>query len=439
MCCEFLAGGLVDGGELRGGGFLLTVEDGVLRSVERRGPDGPWSSCIALPGLVQAHVHLGQTLFRGMAERRTLLPWLRERIWPLEASHTPDTLATSVNASLRELFSSGCTGLLDMGTVEGSGVTVDILRRSGARALVGNALMDIGPDWIARETGWLREESERVRAACGGLVSYASVPRFALSCSDDVWRWMAELPEGSPRATHSSESPDELDHPDIAASGGNVRYLAERGFLGPGALLAHCVHLTGGEAGLMASTGTAMVHCPWTNLKLGSGIADVPHALDAGVRVCLGSDGAPCNDSLDLAGDVRLASSLSAVTGSPSGSDGALWLRMATLAGAKALGWSRVGRLAPGWAADMVLLDPGEEWWEELPCMEDPLASLFQLHWPSRVRMTMAGGRILYDRGEWPTLPAPPMPLSEARLEVERSASALAQEAGPGTDRRPVG
>ncbi len=93
---------------------------------------------------VQSHVHLCQTLFRGMAEGRTLLPWLEERIWPLEAAHTPETLAVSVIMSLKEIISTGSTGLLDMGSVEHSEVTAGILRESGIRAVVCNALMDRG-------------------------------------------------------------------------------------------------------------------------------------------------------------------------------------------------------------------------------------------------------------------------------------------------------
>ena len=185
------------------------------------------------PGLLQTHLHLGQTLFRGMAENRRLLPWLEERIWPLEASHTPDTLATSVIVSLRELLASGCTGLLDMGTVEGSDVTVDILRRSGIRAVACNALMDQGPDYLARELHWLIEESAGTRALCGDLVEYGYAPRFALSCSDPLWAWLAADPSVRRRTTHAAEAEGEMENPGIASAGGNIRYLHQRGFTGP--------------------------------------------------------------------------------------------------------------------------------------------------------------------------------------------------------------
>jgi len=186
----YRVGGLLEGSSLRLENVSITIGEGRIVRLHPGGDGGRWSRCIAMPGLLQTHLHLGQTLFRGMAENRRLLPWLEERIWPLEASHTPDTLATSVIVSLRELLASGCTGLLDMGTVEGTDITVDILRRSGIRAVACNALMDQGPDYLARELHWLEEESSRIRGLCGDLVEYGYAPRFALSCSDPLWAWL---------------------------------------------------------------------------------------------------------------------------------------------------------------------------------------------------------------------------------------------------------
>ena len=210
--------GIIDNGKFYSGGFSIRMNSGLIESIIRRNATGKWKNCIAMPGLLQTHIHLGQTLFRGMAEGRKLLPWLEHRIWPFEASHTPDTLAVSVIQSLKELFSSGCTGLLDMGVLRHSEVTVDILRRAGARALTGNSLMDVGPDWITEELPWLKEEAERIKNSCGDLVTYAYVPRFALSCSDSVWKWMAKIPAGIKRTTHASESQDEIRHPVIRDS-----------------------------------------------------------------------------------------------------------------------------------------------------------------------------------------------------------------------------
>jgi len=418
-------GGFLDGGTLRLEPFTLTTGDGRIISIQPGGTADPWSRCIAVPGLIQTHVHLGQTIFRGMAENRRLLRWLEERIWPLEAAHTPDTLATSVIISLREMLAAGCTGLLDMGTVDNSGITVDMLRRSGIRALACNALMDQGPEWLARDTGWLMEESARVRGLCGGLVDYGFAPRFALSCSDMLWELLAEDQSVVIRTTHAAEAAGEMEHPGIAAAGGNIRYLQDRGFLGRGTLLAHCVHLQPGEEEILSRTGTTSVHCPWTNLRLGSGIADVPHLSSSDVRVCVASDGAPCNNRLDLAGDLRLAMSLASVKGAPGLLDSRFWLDSVTVRAAEALGFHRVGRLAEGWGADMVLIEPSPQEWEELPTSEDPVRFILELDWSRRVRTTIVSGEVLYQDGEFPTLPPLPVAPEKARETLLQRADAL--------------
>lgn len=410
--------GILDRGSYAGSGFEIRLDEGSIAGITRKTPSGRWADCIAVPGLVQTHVHLGQTIFRGMAEGRSLLPWLEERIWPFEASHTPDTLAVSVLLSLRELFACGCTGLLDMGVLRGTSVTLDILRRSGARALLGNSLMDTGPEWLTEEVGWLREESSRIRGSCGGSVEYVYTPRFALSCSDAVWKWMSGLPAGARRATHASESPDELSHPSIASAGGNVRFLHRRGFTGPSTLLAHCIHLQEGEVDILRKTRTTAVHCPWTNLRLGSGIANVPELLSSGVSVTVASDGAPCNNRLDLAGDVRLAMALASVKRDPGSLDSGGFFRSVTAVAARSMGWSDVGRLAEGYAADLVLIRPAKHEREELELAEDPCRYILEMPWSQRVALTMVSGRTVYVEGEYPTLPVLPMTVAAARREI---------------------
>ncbi len=407
--------GIIDNGKFFPGGFSIELENGLIGSVTRRKTTGKWKNCIAIPGLIQSHIHLGQTLFRGMAEGRTLLPWLENRIWPFEASHTPDTLAVSVIQSLKELFSSGCTGLLDMGVLRYSEVTVDILRRSGARALTGNSLMDVGPDWITEELSWLKEETERVINSCGDLVTYAYTPRFALSCSERIWEWLAGLPSGIKRTTHASESPDEIGHPAIVESSGNIHFLNRRGFTGPDTLLAHCIYLQDGEMKILQESGTTVVHCPWTNLRLGSGIADIPAMDSSNIRVTVASDGAACNNRLDLTGDLRLAMGLASIKDSPSALGTEFWFNTATQAAALALGWKNTGRLAENFTADITLIEPSDDEWEELALAEDPVRYLLELIRPERIVLTMVAGRTVYRNGEFPTLPSLPLKLSKAR------------------------
>ena len=417
--------GIIDNGKFIPGGFSIELENGSIKYITRQKAAGKWKNCIAVPGLIQTHVHLGQTLFRGMAEGKCLLPWLENRIWPFEASHTPDTLAVSVIQSLRELFSSGCTGLLDMGVLRHSEVTVDILRRSGARALIGNSLMDVGPDWITGELSWLAEETERVKKSCGDHVTYAYTPRFALSCSDSLWDWMAEIPVGVKRTTHASESQYEISHPVLRESRGNVHFLQSKGFTGPDTLLAHCIHLQDGEMQILRESGTTAVHCPWTNLRLGSGIADIPAMRNGNIRVTVASDGAACNNRLDLAGDLRLAMGLASIVKSSAAMDSKFWFNSASHSAARALGWENTGRIAENFTADITLIKPTDEEWEELQLSEDPVRYILELIWPERVVLTMVAGRTVYQNGEFPTLPSLPMKISGARQLILDRASRI--------------
>lgn len=345
-----------------------------------------------------------------MAESRRLLPWLTERIWPLEASHTPETMAVSVILGLRELFSSGCCGLFDMGSVEHSSVTAHILRESRARALLGNALMDTGPSFIAKPLHWLQDESERVRRMCGDRLGYAFTPRFVLSCSRGLWGWLAGEDAAIHRSTHSSEAAGEMDDPAIRTAGGNVHLLRELGFLGERTVLAHCVHLMPGELEALAGTGTAVVHCPWANLKLGSGIAGVPQMLDAGIRVLVGSDGGACNNGLDLSSDLRLAMGLASLKGGPERIAGGTWVLAAGRDAAGFFGFDMEED-----SAELVI--SGQET-DELCSCEDPWRYILELPWRDRVAKLTCGGVVLYEDGCFPTLPPLPMSAGEARSKL---------------------
>ncbi len=346
-----------------------------------------------------------------MAEKRTLIPWLQERIWLLEAAHTPETLAVSVILSLREIISSGTTGLLDMGSVRHSDVTVSILKESGIRAVACNALMDLGPDYIVQPIEWLQKESDKVRKLCGGLVSYGFAPRFVLSCSKELWQWLALEDRSILRTTHAAESPQEMQNSRIAAAGGNIHLLHSMGFTGERTCLAHCVHLQPGEWEILRKTGTAVVHCPWTNLKLGSGIADIPGLIKSGVKVMLGSDGASCNNRLDLNGDLRLAMDLASVKASPAIASGIRWMDIAGSFAAEFLGFS-------GFESDSVELELSETEEQELALCEDRNRYLMEIPGDGRVTKVTCAGKVIFDHGEFPTLPPLPLSVDKARETV---------------------
>lgn len=367
-------------GEVAGGRGDVLVQDGCIAAL---GPSLPvpaeaqvidCSDGIVLPGLVQAHIHLCQTLCRGRADDLRLLDWLRLRVLPYEAALSEADITLAAQLACAELLLSGTTAILDMGTVRHQDALCQAVAATGLRATVGKAMMDYGDDVPAplRETTAesLAESDalcQRWHGAADGRLHYAYAPRFVLSCTDALLRGVAErLAQATARSpgailprlhTHASEQLDEVAVVRARYGQGNVDALAALGLAGPRAVLAHCVHLEDDEVARMASQGTHVAHCPSSNLKLGSGIARVVELLDAGINVAIGADGAPCSNRLDGLGELRLAALLQKGRLGPTALPAARALAMATMGGAKALGLhDRIGSLQVGKRADLIVV-----------------------------------------------------------------------------------
>jgi cytosine/adenosine deaminase-related metal-dependent hydrolase len=321
---------------------------------------------ILLPGLIQAHVHLCQTLFRGAAERRSLNAWLIERVWPMEAAHDPATLRASARLGILELLSGGTTTILDMGTTRHIGAVAEVCAETGIRAITGTAIMDQGagtPTALLRDAREAIEETRRLlpRFPREGRVSLCLAPRFLPSVSDAAWREVAAFAaaEGLLIHTHACETREEAR---IEGESGQASTFERLEFLGaasPRLVAAHGVWLEDADRAILARTGAAIVHCPGSNAKLGSGTADVLRLRREGVRVGIGCDGAACNNRLDAWEELRRAAHAMALLHGPNAVDPESILALATRDGARVLGLEdRVGRIAPGMEADLVVLDP---------------------------------------------------------------------------------
>jgi cytosine/adenosine deaminase-related metal-dependent hydrolase len=322
---------------------------------------------IVMPGLVMAHVHLCQALMRGSADDMPLLDWLRRRIWPMEAAHDDATITASAELGLAEMLLAGTTSILDLGTVHHHDAVFDACVRSGIRVVGGKTLMDSGagvPKRLRESTRQSLRDAERLEQRWSkhrsGRVSYAWIPRFILSCSEELVRGAAERAHatGAVLHTHAAEHPGERSAVRDALGADDVVVLRRWGVRGPTASLAHGVQLTAAQARRLASDGTSVVHCPSANLKLGSGIAKVVELRRAGVVVGVGADGAPCNNNLDPWVEIRHAALLSSVRAGPGVLRARDVLRMATLDGAKVLGLDReTGSLELGKLADVIVVD----------------------------------------------------------------------------------
>ena len=320
-----------------------------------------------LPGFIQTHIHLCQTIFRGFADDMPLLEWLTTSVWPMEAAHTPSTLRASARLGASELLLTGTTAALTMETVHDTDVVFEAIEQIGLRAIVGKCMMDADEQVPARLLERTRDsidESVALRkrwdGRANGRLRAAFAPRFAVSCSRDLLEEVASLSasDGVLVHTHASENRDEVELVRRISGGmGNFEYLADTGLATPRLCTAHCVWVTEPELVLMAERHVKVLHCPGSNLKLGSGIAPVADMRARGISVSLGADGAACNNRLDMFDEMRLAATLQSVRRQP----GALTARdavwMATREGATALGLEQeVGRVQPGMKADLILV-----------------------------------------------------------------------------------
>ena len=321
-----------------------------------------------MPGLIQTHVHLVQTIFRGLAEDLTLLDWLRRRVWPLEAAHDESTVRASVRLGILELLLSGTTTVLDMGTTKCGDAQAEELIRSGVRAFFGQAMMDTGegaPADLLETTRASLDASaalvKRWHKAANGRVRYAYAPRFALSCTRELLEAVAALAKMNDLVihTHSNEDPSEREAIQAFTGRAPISYLVETGIASDRTVAAHGVHIDDNELVEVRQSRMSITHCPTSNLKLGAGIADVRRLTGSRVIVGLGADGAACNNRLDGFEEARMASLLARNLHGQGTLTAEGALLMATREGARALRMdAEIGTLEVGKRGDIVVLDP---------------------------------------------------------------------------------
>lgn len=361
---------------------------------------------VVVPGLVQAHIHLCQTLFRGLAEEQRLLDWLRERIWPLEAAHDPASLHASARLGIAELLLGGTTSILDMGTVHYTDALFEAAAESGIRYTGGKALMDAGDDVPAglhESTADALHDNDRLADAWhereGGRLRYAYSPRFVLTATYDLLRSIGNRARVNNLLvhTHASEQHDETEIVRQRFGAPNIQVLANAGLADTGACFAHCVWPEPEELDVLASGGATVVHCPSCNLKLASGAAPIVEYLERGVNVALGADGAASNNRLDAWEELRLAGLLSRFRDGPPGVAAIDLFEMATIGGARALGLDAdIGSIEVGKYADLAIVDLQRA---HAAGPDDVYTQLVYSACAADVRMVLVGGRIMVEDG----------------------------------------
>jgi 5-methylthioadenosine/S-adenosylhomocysteine deaminase len=357
-----------------------------------------------LPGFIQTHIHLCQTLFRGYADDLALLDWLKTRIWPMEAAHTAASLMAAAQQAASELLRSGTTTVLTMETVHDTDAVFEALEPMGLRAVVGKCMMDADsavPTRLLEQTSRSIDDSvaiaKRWHGRADGRLRAAFAPRFAVSCSRELLEAVAHLAIEHQLVihTHASENRDEIALIKSRTGRKNIDYLADTGLVSPRLCLAHCVWVDEAEQSLMAEHDVKVLHCPGSNLKLGSGLAPVVEMRAKGISVSLGADGAACNNHLDMFEEMRLAAVLQSIRHQP----GALTARdavtMATREGARALGLEReIGSIEVGKKADLILIDRDQP---HLALTTDPYSAIVYAARGTDVRTTIVDGHVLVD------------------------------------------
>jgi 5-methylthioadenosine/S-adenosylhomocysteine deaminase len=315
------------------------------------------SGCAVIPGLHNGHLHSG--LLRGTAESLSLWDWLTTYVDPAHRALTPEIAAVASMHCYAESVLAGTTSVMDMWRhMEGSAAAAT---RIGLRAtLVPYVADEAGYDYF-ETLATNRSLLETTRTAADGRVRSWVGLEHLLYCTEACFAGAVALAAEYDTGihTHSSESTWEVEESVRRWGRRPIEVMGDRGLLGPDTVIAHCVWLDDHEIALLASTGTAVVHCPCSNMKLSSGAARLGAMRSAGVTVGLGSDGEKENNNLDLLEEMKFASLLQKVsTLDPTTGDPWDILAMATIDGARALGLDGItGSLEPGKRADLVAVD----------------------------------------------------------------------------------
>jgi cytosine/adenosine deaminase-related metal-dependent hydrolase len=409
------------------GGFVLvrdrvieTVGSGDPRAAERIDRRIDARGKVVLPGLVNTHHHLPQTLTRNVprVQEAPLFRWLTElyEVW-----RGIDAVAVDVAArvGLGELLLTGCTTTTDhlylfprgqerlidaeIAAARDLGIRFQPTRGSMSR---GKAQGGLPPDDVVQDEETILADSRRLirehhDPRPGAMTRIALAPCSPFSVTDDLMRRTADLARehGVRLHTHLAETLDEEAYCQQLYGCRPVEYLRRLGWLGPDVWLAHCVHLSPEEVSLLGDAGTGVAHCPSSNFRLGSGIAPVRAMLEAHVPVGLGVDGSASNDASNMLAEARQALLAHRIGADPSRwvtADEALW--MATRGGARCLGRDDIGSIEAGKCADIVLVDTRRL--SYAGASSDLVAALVFSPFPAPVDTSMVNGRVVVEGGE---------------------------------------
>lgn len=413
----------MDGDEIAGGGVF--ARDGLIEAVGAVGdlPGGAdevvdLDGHVVLPGLVNTHHHLYQTLTRALpgAQDAPLFGWL-STLYPVWARMTPDHVRVATTLGLAELALSGCTTAFDHQYLWPNGSRIDDqiegAEAVGIRFHVSRGSMSLGesegglpPDSVVEDHDTILENCRRAvdlyhDPSPGSMRRVVVAPCSPFTVTPELMRDSAELARdlGVGLHTHLAETADEEAFCLERFGARPVEYVSNLAWRGPDVWYAHAVHVNAEEILSMAGAGTGVAHCPSSNMRLASGTAPLQNYLDEGVRTGLGVDGSSSNDSSHMLAEARqgmLMARLAAAPGKGEQIGARRMLEVATAGGANVLGRDDIGRLRPGLAADVIAIDMNRV--EYSGAVHDLVAALVFCA-PGRVTHSWVGGKQVVEDG----------------------------------------
>ena len=353
---------------------------------------------LVLPGLVNCHGHTAMTLVRGLGGGLPLQRWLEEAIFPVEAKMRPEDVYAGTAWGVREMLAGGTTSVADMYDFPGD--CARAFAEGGMKARVCRVGLGFVPGRLNDCIEFTRSFNSSHAPHPSSLVAADLCIHSEYLTDEAFCRGLAEANKELKRPLHVHVSETEKEHNECIARHGKtpIAYLAETGLLDHGGYAAHCVWCTDDDFRIMAEKGVSLIHNPTSNMKLGSGFARVPRAMELGVNVALGTDGCASNDNLDLFEEMHIASLIhKGLAKDPTVLSAWDVVDMATVNGAKALGLSDTGEIAVGKKADLCVVDLDKP--HLTPCLDIPNLVVNSMH-ASDVAETWVDGKMVYKKSK---------------------------------------